>query len=90
MVMTGIGIQTTFQFSVGSRMRGRVLSLYGVVVIGGPAAGAQVIGALAEGLGLRPSLAAAVVVAALVWAWAWSRRGAVAEALRRSGTADQG
>ncbi len=81
MVISGIGTQTVLQFSVASHMRGRVLSLYGVIFIGGPAIGALVIGSIAEVAGLRPPLAAAAVIAGLVWVWAWSRRAAIVAAL---------
>ena len=66
MVISGIGTQTVLQFSVASHMRGRVLSLYGVIFIGGPAIGALVIGSIAEIAGLRPPLAAAAIIAGLV------------------------
>ena len=82
MVMTGIGTQTTLQFSVGGHMRGRVLSLYGTVFIGGPALGALIIGAVAEVTGLRWPLAMAAVAALAAWAWVWARRDAISGALR--------
>lgn len=37
MVVTGVGTQTLLQLSVAGEMRGRVLSLYGVIFRGGPA-----------------------------------------------------
>jgi len=81
MVISGIGTQTTLQFSVASHMRGRVLSLYGVIFIGGPALGALIIGAIAETAGLRPPLTIAAVIVGLVWLWAWSRRTTIVEAM---------
>ena len=74
MVLSGVGAQTLIQLTVEPEMRGRVMSLYGIVFRGGPAAGALIIGALSEFLGLRWPLAGGEVLALAVWAWIWLRR----------------
>lgn len=65
MVVTGAGIQTLLQLNVDAQMRGRVLSLYGMIQRGGPAIGALIMGWLAEFLGLRWPLAGGGVFVAL-------------------------
>lgn len=58
----GTGVQSLMQNAVAGEMRGRVMSLYGVLFRGGPALGALVMGALAEGVGLRATFAVAVAL----------------------------
>jgi len=65
MVITGAGIQTLLQLDVDADMRGRVLSLYGLIMRGGPAIGALSMGWLAEYFGLRLPLAGGAVIVAL-------------------------
>ena len=48
MSIAGAGIQTLLQFHVDSDMRGRVLSIYGLILRGGPAIGALTMGWIAE------------------------------------------
>ncbi len=64
MVTTGAGIQTLLQLNVDGNMRGRVLSLYGLIIRGGPAIGALSMGWLAEFYGLRWPLAGGAVLVA--------------------------
>jgi MFS family permease len=73
MVLSGVGAQTLIQLTVEPEMRGRVMSLYGIIFRGGPAAGALVIGTLSEFFGLRWPLAGGAVLALGVWAWIWVR-----------------
>ena len=81
MVATGISMQTLMQLSVDGAMRGRVLSLYSTVFIGGPAAGALVMGAASELVGLRAPLLGGAALVLLVWIGMWRRRAAIAEAM---------
>ena len=64
LVVTGAGAQTLLQFNVPGEMRGRVMSLYGLIVRGGPAIGALVMGAAAEWYGLRWPLAVGAIFVA--------------------------
>lgn len=67
--ITGIGSQTIIHLAVASEMRGRVLSMYGVVFRGGPALGALAIGAVSDKVGLAPpfALAALMIIAVVGW-----------------------
>ena len=69
MSISGAGIQTLLQLYVDSEMRGRVLSIYGMIMRGGPAIGALIMGLLAEFLGLRWPLVGGAVVVATVATW---------------------
>jgi MFS family permease len=65
-------------------MRGRVMSLYAFIFRGMPAAGALVIGPLAEVLGLRLAFTAAAAVCLAAWLMiAISRRESMTVALER-------
>jgi predicted MFS family arabinose efflux permease len=70
MVAAGVGTQILLQLAVDQAMRGRVLSLYGLIFRGGPAVGALAMGAVSESTGLRWPLAAGsgLVILAVVWA----------------------
>ena len=81
LVASSVSMQTLMQLSVDGARRGRVLSLYGIIFIGGPAAGALVMGSLSEYLGLRLPLAGGTLLALLVWFRVWRRREAIAAAL---------
>lgn len=81
MVGAGIGTQTLLQFSVDGAMRGRVMSLYGLIFRGAPALGALIMGAASEAIGLQlPVIVGALLVVA-AWTWALARRARMAEAL---------
>ncbi|MGP1393917.1 MAG: MFS transporter [Inquilinaceae bacterium] len=84
MVVAGTGVQTMIQVAVEGTMRARVMSLYGIIFRGGPAAGALVMGTLSEGIGLRWPVAGGAVLALGVLAWAWGRRAAMSHALERA------
>jgi predicted MFS family arabinose efflux permease len=64
MSSTGIASQTLVQLTVPGSMRGRVLSLYGLINRGGPALGALAMGAASEHLGFRWPVALGAVLAA--------------------------
>jgi MFS family permease len=81
MVTIGVGEQTLIQNAVHGHMRGRVLSLYGMVSRGGPAIGALWMGAASSSVGLRWPVAAGAVVCVIMWFWARTRRRRLSEAL---------
>jgi predicted MFS family arabinose efflux permease len=60
--MVSIGSQSEVQISVDDRLRGRVLSLWTLVVIGGPAIGSIVAGWLAHEIGSTYTLMAFAVI----------------------------
>jgi predicted MFS family arabinose efflux permease len=88
MVITGVGTQTLLQLSVEGAMRGRVLSLYGIIFRGGPAVGALIMGIASEHAGLRLPLAVGSLLAMLAWLWTWSARARITRALEAAGHAD--
>jgi predicted MFS family arabinose efflux permease len=88
MVITGVGTQTLLQLSVAGSMRGRVLSLYGIIFRGGPAVGALIMGVASERAGLRLPLAIGAVLAIFAWLWTWSARGRITGALEATEHAD--
>jgi len=72
-VANGVGTQTLLQMRVDPAMRGRALSLYGLIFRGGPGIGALAIGALSEWIGLRAALAIGAVLAVAASLWTWGR-----------------
>ena len=68
----GISVQQLAQHASSPAMRGRIISLWGLISRGGPAIGALALGALGEGLGLRwPTMAGAFLS---LFAVAWGIR----------------
>jgi predicted MFS family arabinose efflux permease len=78
MVVAGVGTQTLIQTSVDEAMRGRVLSLFGLIFRGGPALGALVMGAASELVGLQAPVAAGTIVGLVASVLIWRHRGAIA------------
>ena len=70
----GTSTQTLMQHAVDETVRGRVMSLYGMINRGAPALGALAMGALAEVLGIRIAVAVGSAVCILVWIWALPKR----------------
>ena len=91
MTMNGVAAQTLVQTAVAPDMRGRVLSLYGMVFRGGPAVGALIMGIASEWIGLRwPLIIGSLLVLAT---YVWSLRGlarmsAALEGSERASAAD--
>jgi len=81
MVLSGAGGQTLVQLAVDPAMRGRVLSLYGLIFRAGPAVGAVLMGAASEAVGLRVPLVAGGLAALALCLWTWLRRHAIIAAL---------
>lgn len=73
-VAIAIATQTLILGAVEDSIRGRVLSLYGVIFRGGPAVGSLLMGALSGPFGLRLPLAAGAVLCGLAAVWLWPRR----------------
>lgn len=81
LVASGVTTQTLVQTAVDQRMRGRVLSLYGIIFRGGPAAGALVVGILSDFIGLQIAMGIGAVAGMVAWIWAWRRRRVMTAAL---------
>jgi predicted MFS family arabinose efflux permease len=86
MVGAGVATQTIMQTAVEDGMRGRTLSLFGLIQRGGPAIGALVMGAMSEATGLSAPLAAGALIGLLTCLWAWRRRGPIARSLGEAGS----
>ncbi len=81
MVATGVGTQTLIQTAVEDEMRGRVLSLFGLIFRGGPALGALVMGTASELVGLQLPLAVGALLGVGACGLLWRQRQAIARAL---------
>lgn len=81
MVASGVGTQTLVQLAVDGGMRGRVLSLHGLIFRGGPALGALVMGVVSDFAGLRPPVAVGAALVAFFVLLATTRLRAIAQAL---------
>ena len=81
MTITGTGAQTLIQAAVDSRMRGRVMALYGMIFRAGPATGAVLMGSASEHIGLRLSLAIGALVSCGFWLLTRLRHKEIAAAL---------
>ena len=80
-VIVGIGELTLIQNASDPSMRGRVVSLYGMIGRAAPAIGALVTGALAEVLGLRWPVVGGALIMLLFLFWLFPRREAMAASL---------
>jgi predicted MFS family arabinose efflux permease len=69
MTIGGTGTQTLLQNAVDGAMRGRVLSLYGVVFRGVPALGALIMGWSSEYVGLSAAVGSGGVLCLLAFGW---------------------
>ncbi len=77
----GISVQTLAQNASDPAMRGRVLSLWGLITRACPALGALLLGASGELFGLRWPTLLAVLLSLLVVAWGWARLDRIAAVL---------
>jgi len=74
LTIAGIAIQTIVQSEVDEVLRGRVMSVYGVMWIGSPGLGALILGTISDVTGIRwPVLGAALILLAF-WTWVWRRQ----------------
>lgn len=81
MTVTGISSQSLVQNAVDGELRGRVISVYGVIFRAAPAIGALIIGALSEVFGWHWPMAVSAMLCILAWAWGRKRQAGMAEAL---------
>lgn len=81
MVVTGVSGQTLVQGAVNPAMRGRVMSLYGIIFRGGPALGALVMGLFSAVAGLQVPVIGAALLTACYWLWVKLQQQRLAEAL---------
>lgn len=67
--ISATGVMTLVQSAVDSDMRGRVLSLYGLIFRGVPSIGAFFMGAAAEHIGLQIPIIVGALFCIVLWAW---------------------
>lgn len=84
-VAIAIATQTLILGVVEDSIRGRVLSLYGVIFRGAPAVGSLLMGALSGPLGLRLPFAAGALLCGVATYWLWRRRRRLIVRLERTG-----
>ncbi len=80
-VIGGTGTQALMQNAVDGAMRGRVMSLYGMIYRGVPAIGALAVGGAAEYIGLQGAIAGGGIVCIGALIWVFGRRKSVIKAL---------
>ena len=85
--LTGTGVQTLMQNSVDGGIRGRVLSLYGVLHRGAPALGALLMGIVGDIIGLQATLiGGALILSIPVLLWVIPRWNTLRPALEEGRT----
>lgn len=85
MTISGAGTQTLMQNAVEGAVRGRVMSLFGLIFRGAPALGALLLGLLSEVIGLQAALAIGGAGAVVVGFLYWRVRHVAGRALERDG-----
>ena len=80
----GTATQTLMQHAVEGAMRGRVMSLYGVIHRGAPALGALAMGTIAEITGIRWGVSLGGILCLVTWLWMLKRSKVAAAALERN------
>jgi MFS family permease len=83
MTVSGAGTQTLMQNAVEGTVRGRVMSLYGLIFRGAPALGALLLGILSGIIGLQPALAIGGAFSVLIGVLYWRLRRAAGRTLER-------
>jgi predicted MFS family arabinose efflux permease len=81
MSISATGVLTLVQSAVDGPMRGRVVSLYGVIFRGGPAIGSFTMGWAAQFVGLHIPVATGAVLCIVLSAWTMRKIGTLARTL---------
>lgn len=80
-IVQSVSNQTLIQSAIEPGVRGRVMSIYGIIAQSVPSLGTLTMGAVAAHTGLRLPVAVGAICCALLWAWAWRLRTPLAAAL---------
>tara|TARA_E500000178_G_C16938979_1_gene715400 strand:- start:302 stop:1249 length:948 start_codon:yes stop_codon:yes gene_type:complete len=80
----GIAGQLLIQNTIHGSVRGRVMSIWGVILRGGPAVGAWIIGTIAGYSTLQLSLILATIAFISIWIWVLPRTKTMSKNLERS------
>ena len=74
-VLCGVGLQVVLQQSIDAAFRGRILGLWGMCNVAGPGIGGAVLGALAQGIGVRTATVTSGVLCSALAVWIVRGRG---------------
>lgn len=88
-IIMSVGTQTLIQANVDPQLRGRVVSVYGMIAQDMPALGAMIIGGLAEFFGLQLPVAMGAGVCFVLWWWAGRQKLRLAAALETETATDK-
>ena len=80
---TGIACQSLVQTGVDNNLRGRVVSVYGMIFRAGPAVGALIMGSLSETLGWQWPVAGGGLLCVVIWYWGHRKSAAIKASLER-------
>jgi predicted MFS family arabinose efflux permease len=80
-IAQSVSNQTLIQSAIETGLRGRVLSVYGMINQAVPSLGTMAIGLAAERWGLRAPVAIGAIVCLALWLWTWRFRGHMATLL---------
>ena len=80
---TGIACQSLVQSGVENNLRGRVISVYGMIFRAGPATGALIMGSLSEILGWAWPVAGGGLLCLVIWLWARRKSSTIKASLER-------
>jgi len=81
LIVVGVGEQTLMQNAVEPALRGRVMSLYGMIGRGAPAVGALLMGSLSSQIGLQMPILGGAMLCLGVWLYARRRRAVMTASL---------
>ncbi len=85
-IVMNVGNQTLIQAAVDPELRGRVMSVYGMIAQDLPSVGTMAMGVLAEHLGLRLPVAIGAGLCLILWYWAQRQRGWLVPAVENEET----
>lgn len=80
-IVQSVSNQTLIQSAVDSSVRGRVLSVYGMIAQGVPSLGTMTMGVAAEHWQLRLPVAIGAAICVALFAWSWRNRESMTAAL---------
>ena len=86
-IIMSVANQTLIQAAVDPDLRGRVVSVYGMIAQDLPGIGTMIMGALAVHLGLRLPIAVGAVLCLVLWYWAQHQRAWLVSAVENEQTA---
>ena len=85
-IVQSISNQTLIQSAVEPHVRGRVMSMYGIISQGVPSLGTLTMGWVASQWGLRMPVAIGAALCIALWVWGWRLRGPLAAMLETEPT----